>query len=126
MDLKRIHLILSVAALALGMYMLTPGCGNKSSNNAAVPPISGGLPNCIPGQICNIPGAQGVPLLNGPSLSSLDSQGSTLLLNFAAPSLQAGQSYSGPVNIVGTLHLPSGCWSIPPGDYPITGQGMWQ
>lgn len=117
---------LAAAALAVSLYLLVPACGNKSSNVAAQPYPPGAYPVCMPGQICqgNLTG-QGIPLLNGPSFSSIDSMGSTLTLNYAAPNVIAGQVYNGPVNMIGVIHLAVGCSSLPPGDYQVQGQGMW-
>jgi len=109
-------------------YLTIPGCGNKSNNNpnggtAIVPP--NGAP-CLPGQNCSIPGPGGIPLLSGPSFSSLDSRGSSILLSFAAQQVVAGQPYSGPVTVSGTINLaPGSCFYLPPGSYPIQGQGIW-
>lgn len=112
--------------LAFSVYILMPGCGgNKANNNANVIPQT-----CLPGQICTGPyttAAQGIPLLNGPTVSYLDQQGSQIILTWAAPQYNAGQAYSGSVNVTGTIRLaPGSCYGMPGGEYQVQGQGVWQ
>ncbi|MDZ4677442.1 MAG: hypothetical protein SGI74_08020 [Oligoflexia bacterium] len=120
-------------AFAAGIYLTVPGCGNKSSNNnpasnVGIIPIGGicqpGQPNCVPGGVAP---AGGIPLLNGPAVTSLDSNGSIMVLSFGAPNITPGQAYAGPVSVSGTVTFgPGGCISLPPGQQiPIQGQGFW-
>ena len=118
--------ILGLVAFAAAAYLLVPGCGNKGNNSANNAPY---IPVCQPGQYCgNFNTAGGVPLINAPSFSALDPMqgGSSLTLSFAAPNVVAGQAYTGPVNISGTLHIANGaCPGGPGGDFPVQGQGTW-
>ncbi|MBK9294847.1 MAG: hypothetical protein IPM57_10485 [Oligoflexia bacterium] len=116
-------------AVALGFtaYILMPGCGgNKSTNTNPTYP-----PTCLPGQICTptnpYQNAQGIPLINGPTYSALDQQGSQLTLTWAAPQYAAGQAYNGPVNVSGSLRIaPGACANLPSGgEFQVQGQGNW-
>lgn len=114
--------------MVLAAYLSAPACGNKSNNANPPPPVvgPGGIGNCIPGQLCN--GVNGgVALLNGPTFSSLDYQGSTMILNFASgQSFTGGQAYNGSVQISGSVRLNMSCYGLPPGEYPVQGTGTWQ
>lgn len=119
---------------AVALFALTlQGCGGNRDNNNAIPPQyfpPGGQVNCIPGQPnCYNPGGvySGGPLLNGPAVSSLDGMGSAMILQFAASGATGTSSqYNGQVAINGTIQLaPGACFNLPPGNYPVQGQGVW-
>jgi hypothetical protein len=120
------------AFFAGALYLMVPGCGNKGSNSNApvtVPPGTGTI-ICTPGQVNCVPTspAGGIPLLNGPSVSTLDSRGTLMVLSYAAASVTPGGAYTGPVNIVGSITFaPNTCYSLPPGTpIPVQGQGYWE
>lgn len=127
MKSKRNVVMYAVTAMMVGLIL--QGCPGKNNSGAPPPqgPITGVPPGggCLPGQAnCLVPGG-GVALLNGPAIASLDYNGSSMILNFAATNVTTGQPYTGQVNIAGTIRLARGCGMLPPGDYPVQGQGNW-
>ena len=123
--------ILTAALLAVGIYLMIPGCGNKDNNNNAAVPIAPPGQVCIPGQICNtFPGQLGgTPLLSGPVISALSSNpASQIILTIATTQpIVAGQFYQGPVNVSGEVRLaPNECYGLYQGGvFPVQGQGQW-
>jgi hypothetical protein len=118
-------------ALALAaLYLVVPACGSNSNNPASPYGMyPGGYPggyNCIPGQPCTPPpGGSGIPLLNGYSISVIDSHNSVAQLTFGGQSVIAGQVYNGPMTVTGIVTITPG-GMCPPGQYQLTGQGVWQ
>jgi hypothetical protein len=92
----------------LTLTLFLTACPNNSDNGGSptrpfIPPI------CPAGTICNT-GVGGTALLNGPTLSYLDQNGTALILNFgAAGGAVAGRQYNGPIHITGEIRLPQGC-----------------
>ena len=121
-----------LTAFALSTALIT-GCGSKSNNNQQLPYVPPTAVTCVPGQICPTGIVGGTTLIPAPTVSSLDYQGSALILNYAATGATTpiagtttSQAYNGTVTITGTLHLVAGaCLNLPPGDYPVQGQGQW-
>lgn len=133
---KRVVVLLFFVA-GVGIYLMTPGCGNKDDSAAQPNPYNPynnpyGV-NCIPGQPCNYKGGPGIPMLNSPTFSILDYQGSTMQLYFTATSnYVAGRDYSGPVNVTGFIRLNRPCGYNMGGMYggggnqiPVNGTLSW-
>lgn len=126
-------------ATTLMTFVAVTACQSEKKSDAGVGigPIPAPI-QCIPGQPCQLNGAQpGFALATG--VGSLDSNpaGSQLMLTFSSPTAlpinQNGTmpSYSGPVLAVGEIFIAApvnGCPGVIPGRFPITvttQQGTW-
>jgi hypothetical protein len=118
----------------LALYLTVQACsGNKDNNNNANQyPYTNGYNNggqyCYNGQNCTYTnGGAGVPLLNGPALSSFS--GGEMILNISGTG-QAGQTgqtnYVTTANVNGTIVFQPGACGSAQGQFPIQGQVQWQ
>lgn len=129
----KLKLFIILGGIALLSSLILSSCGDSGGPQQVNPgPIGPG--GCsIPGTVCNIPGGVGgVQLLNGPTLSTLDSRGSFMQLNFgAAGNVIANNQYNGPVQISGLIRMNRQCGfqfinqGAIGGDFTVQGQGQW-
>lgn len=121
----RFLLMAVVSGLTALLYLMMPGCGNQSNNQPYSPYGAYGT-TCIPGQLCTtgLGGVNGVPLVPGVVMASIDSYGSIAQMQIGGSSVVAGQQYSGAATITGVIQMAPG-GVCPPGAYQLQGTGEY-